>query len=322
MILVFFSLVMSAGAKKEDKAEIRVPQPKGNLRYSITVTRFENKANWRGQFDVGHGFSEMLTDALKQSDWFVVLGEQEMRIEAMQEQDFVDSGRVARGKKAPKKGRLTPAELLVKGAITHVQHSTTGGSGGIGFKGFRIGGKTDHAEINMTLYLVDSETGQVKASTNVIGKSGRKGLGIGYHGNKLSGLTGDLAGFKKDNVGKACQDAVDQAVVFLINQLEDISWQGTILLVKDDKIIMNRGSREGVAPGDRFEVGGVEELVDPDTGEVLDVDLTTAGIVEAEQVKEKITYLKPLEGCGEIKKDMTARPIYNKKPKTQTDKQD
>jgi len=281
----------------------------GNLRYTITVTKFDNKANWRGRWDVGHGFTEIMTDALYQSGRFIVLGDKEMRLEAMEEQDFAESGRVAGGKKAPKIGRMTPAQLLVKGVITHVQESTTGGKGKIGFKGLSIGGSTDTAEINATIYLVNSETGQVKASTDVVGKAGRKGLGLGYYGSKLGGLTGDLAGFKKDNVGKATEDAVIQAVDFLIMQLEDIQWEGTVMLAKEDRIIINRGTREGVRVGDKFSVGEVEELVDEDTGEVLDIDMNKVAVLEVTSVKEKIAYCKALEGGEKVEKGMTIIPF-------------
>ena len=73
----------------------------------------------------------------------------------------------------------------------------------------RIGGAGDTAEINATVYLVDSETGQVKASTKVVGKAGRKGASVGYSGSLLGGLGGDLAGVKNDNVGKAVEAAKD-----------------------------------------------------------------------------------------------------------------
>ncbi|MBN1796379.1 MAG: hypothetical protein JW804_06880 [Sedimentisphaerales bacterium] len=292
-----------------DKIEPTAERPHGNLRYSITVTDFENKANWRGQWDVGHGFTEIMTNSLQESGWFIVLGDKQMRQEAMVEQDFGESGRVAQGKKTPKIGRMTPAQLLVKGAITHVQNSTTGGSGGINIKGISLGGEADHAEINITIYLVDSETGQVKASTDVVGKSNRKGGKVGYFGGGLGGLTGGLSGHKKDNVGKACEDAVAQAVDFLIKQLESIPWEGSISMVKDDKIIINRGQREGVRIGQKFSVGSVEELVDEDTGEVLDVEMTKVGILEVTSVKEKIAYCKALEGGDKIQKGMSIQPV-------------
>ena len=268
----------------------------GNLRYSIMVNKFENKANWRGQWELGDAWGTIFTDQLVQSGKFIVLGEADMRGAAMQEQDLAASGRSAGGKKAPKMGRMTPAQLLVKGAITHVQE-TKGGGGGFGFKGITLGGDAGSAEINITIYLVDSATGQVKASKSVIGTSGKKGLSLGYHGSALGGLTGDIGGFMKDNMGKAAMDACNQALEFLVGQLDSIPWEGSVSLVKADKLIINRGTREGVEVGMKFDVGKVEEVVDEDTGEVLDSELTKIGTVTVTEVKEKICYTTPLEGA-------------------------
>ena len=272
-------------------------QAEGNLRYSITVTKFPNEAGWSGQWDVGDGFTTIMTDALQQNGKFIVLGDSEMRGEAMKEQDLAASGRMAGGAKAPQVGRMTPAQLLVRGSITHVQDDTTGGSGGLSFKGISIGGSKGKAEVNITIYLVDSETGQVKASQKVVGQAGRRGLGVGYSGSALGGLGGDIEGFKKDNVGKACEDAVVQCVEFLEKQLESIAWEGSIVLAGADKLVINRGSREGVAAGMKFKVGSTEELVDPDTGEVLDVEIKTLGTTEVTEAKEKIAYCTPVAGA-------------------------
>jgi curli biogenesis system outer membrane secretion channel CsgG len=280
----------------------------GNLRYTITVTKFKNEAGWSGQWDVGDGFTTIMTDALQQSGKFVVLGDAEMRQEAMKEQDLATSGRVAGGKKAPKTGRLTPAQLLVRGSITHVQDTTSQGSGGVNFRGISLGGSGGMAEMNITVYLVDSETGQVKASDKVVGKSARKGLSLGYSGSLLGGLTGNLAGMKNDNVGKACEDAVGKVVDFLVKQLAKIPWEGTVMLASPERIVMNRGTREGVQVGAKFDIGQVQQLVDDDTGEVLDVEVTKAGVAEVTEVKEKISYLKPLSGADKIQKGMSALP--------------
>ena len=268
----------------------------GNLRYSVMVNKFENKANWRGQWELGDAWGTIFTDQLVQSGKFIVLGEADMRGAAMQEQDLAASGRTAGGKKAPKMGRMTPAQLLVKGAITHVQE-TKGGGGGFGFKGITIGGDAGSAEINITIYLVDSATGQVKASKSVIGKSGKRGLTLGYHGSALGGLTGDIGGFMKDNMGKAAMDACNQALEFLVAQLDSIPWEGSVSLVKSDKLLINRGTREGVEVGMKFDVGKVEEIVDEDTGDVLDSEMTKIGTVTVTEVKEKICYTTPLEGA-------------------------
>ena len=104
----------------------------GNLRYSVMVNKFENKANWTGRWNLGDAWGTVFTDQLVQSGKFIVLGEADMRGAAIAEQDFAASGRAAGGKKAPKMGRMTPAQLLVKGAITHVQE-TKGAGGGFGY---------------------------------------------------------------------------------------------------------------------------------------------------------------------------------------------
>lgn len=269
----------------------------GNLRYSITVSKFENKANWAGQWDLGDAWGTILTDQLQQSGRFIVLGEKDMRGEALAEQDFAASGRAAGGKKAPQTGRMTPAQLLVKGAITHVEENKGGAGGGLSFKGISIGGDKGSAEINVTIYVVDSTTGQVKASKSVVGKSAKRGIRLGYSGSALGGLGGNLGGFEKDNMGVATTDAINQAMEFLIEQLETIPWEGTVSLVKPDKLIINRGTREGVAVGMAFDVGKTEELIDDDTGEVLDVEMTKLGTVTVTEVKEKVAYTTPLDGA-------------------------
>ncbi len=285
---------------------LAVAQAQGNLRYSITVTKFPNEAGWSGQWDLGDGFTTIMTDALQQSGKFIVLGDSEMRQAAMGEQDLATSGRVAGGNKAPATGQMTPAQLLVRGSITHVQDDTTGGGGGLSFKGISIGGSKGKTEVNITIYLVDSRTGQVKASQKVVGQAGRKGIGVGYSGSALGGLGGNMDAFKKDNVGKACEDAVVQCVEFLTKQLESIPWEGSVMLANDSKVVINRGTREGVVVGQNFQVGTTEELVDEDTGEVLDVEIKTLGTIEVTEVKEKISYCTALAG---VEKGMSILPV-------------
>lgn len=304
MVLALAAVAVLAGSTMAFAGD----DAKGGLRYSISVTKFENKAGWSGQWDLGDAWGSVMTDALNATKKFIVLGEKDMRIEAMQEQNLGDSGRTAGGKKTPKIGNMTPAQLLVKGEITHVQSSTTGGSGGLSFKGIRLGGAKDTAEINATVYIIDSETAQVKASTKVVGKAGRKGLGIGYSGSALGGLGGDFEGFKKDNVGKATEDAVAQAVEFLVKQLDKIPWEGSVVSAKGDKIIINRGTREGVSDGQVFAVGKSEVTRDPDTGEVLDSSVAKVAKIKVTTAKEKISICEATEGGSKIEAKMSVMP--------------
>jgi curli biogenesis system outer membrane secretion channel CsgG len=275
----------------------------GGLRYSITVTKFENQAGWHGQWDIGDAWGTVLTDMLNQTGSFIVLGESDMRAAALDEQDFASSGRTAGGGKAPVTGQMTPAQLLVKGAITHVQDTTASGGGGVRIKGFNIGGKGGKGEINATIYVVDSTTGMVLASTNVVGVSKRKGANIGYSTGSWGAAFG---GEKNDNVGLAVQDACSQAVDFLKAQLPNIQWTGSVVMVKDGKVYINRGSREGVGVGQQFSVGEVEVLRDPDTGEVLDEDMTQVATIQVSEVKEKLSICSVTSGdAGAVAKGMT-----------------
>jgi len=272
----------------------------GGMRYSIVVSKFKNRSNWRGQWSLGDAWGAVLTDSLNSTGRFIVLGENDMRKEALAEQDFAASKRAAGGGKKVVKGQMTPAQLLVKGNITHFDPGTSGGKGGVGFGGIRIGVKGGTAEINAVMYIIDSSTGQVMASKKVFGTVTKKGLSIGIH---KRGFSGNVGGFKKTNTGKAVEMAIDQGVGFLISQLEDIPWTGSVILKKGDKVYINRGTREGVTKGQAFDVGEMEILRDPDTGEVLDASMESAGKIRALKVKEKITICKVVE--GQIKKGMT-----------------
>ncbi len=258
----------------------------GGLRYSITVSKFDNKAGWHGQWEIGDAWGTIMTDLLNQTGKFIVLGEKGMRQEAMGEQDFAASGRVAGGAKAPVTGQMTPAQLLVKGAITHVQDTTAGGHGGVNVGGFRIGGAGGKGEVNATIYVVDSTTGQVLASKSVVGESTRKGLDVGYSG---AGWGANAGGYQKDNVGKAVTAACKEAVDFLVQQLPKIPWTGTVAQVAGDKVYVNRGSREGVNAGQVFVVGEANVVRDPDTGEVLDQSVKEIARLQVSQVKEKLS---------------------------------
>jgi curli biogenesis system outer membrane secretion channel CsgG len=274
-------------------ASAEAEEASGGLRYSITVSRFENRSGWHGQWDIGDAWGTVLTDMLNQTGEFIVLGESDMRYAAMEEQDFAASGATAGGKKAPVTGQMTPAQLLVKGAITHAQGDTGGLGGGIRIKGIRLGGGGGKGEVNATIYIVDSTTGQVVASKSVVGTHERKSMDVGY----ASGSWGaSFGGHTNDNVGLAVEDACAEAVAFLLEQLPGVQWTGSVVLVKGEKVYVNRGTREGVSVGQTFTVGEVEVLRDPGTGEILDESMTEVARLRVTQVKEKISIAELTSG--------------------------
>ncbi|MEA3522369.1 MAG: CsgG/HfaB family protein [Campylobacterota bacterium] len=307
ILKVSLGLMMSVVVGLWAEENVIKEPPKGNLRYSIMVQKFKNEAGWSGRYSLGDGMTTAMTNILRKSGWFVVLGDKDMRKAAMNEQDFAAGGRTASGKKAPKMGRMTPAQLLVRGSITNVQE-TSAKKGGLNFMGVSLGGSGGNAEINLTIYLVDSTTGQVVASQDIIGNSGRTGYSLGYSGSDLGGLTGGFGGEEKDNVQKAVEDAAGQITNYLIGQLDEIPWEASLMMAKTNKIIINRGERDGVTIGKVFNVGEIEELIDPDTGELLDSEMTVVGTIEVTKIKKKIAYCKALSGAKAMSKGMSVFP--------------
>ena len=270
-----------------------VAASEGGVRYTIAITQFENRSGWRGYWDLGDAWATVMTDMLQQTGEFIVLGEPLMREEALVEQDFGASGRTAQGSRTPEVGQMTPAQLLVKGAITHVEHRSAGTGGGVRYKGVRVGGSRESAEINATIYVVDSTTGQVLASSSVVGESNRTGATFGYSGANWGG---DLDAFRSDNVGKAVEAAVSDAVDWIVLQLPEIPWTGTVARVQNGRIWVNRGEREGVSPGQELIVGVRDAIRDPETGELLYESLSEIARLRVEKVEDKVSICSVTSG--------------------------
>jgi hypothetical protein len=238
-----------------------------------------------------------MTDILNQTGRFIVLGESDMRVASLGEQDLAAAGRTAQGSIAPVTGQMTPAQILIKGAITNVTNNTSGGFGGISIGPVVVGGSGSKSEVNVTMYMVDSTTGQIMASKSVVGKSNSSGGSIGYSGN---GWAAGGGGFKKDNVGKAIESAVLQGTEWMIAQLPNIPWTGAVVMTKDGKVYVNRGQREGVENGQVFSVGNSEIIRDPGTGEVLEETINEIAKIQVVNSKEKLSICNFLSG----KKDL------------------
>ena len=247
----------------------------GGLRYTISVAKFENRSNWTGQYQLGDAYGAVLTDVLNQSGKYIVLGERDMRDDAANEN--------------AKKG--TTAQLLVKGVITHVQNTdNTGGAFNLG--GLVLGGSQSTSEINVTMYIVDTETGRIMASKSIVGKSNGGGI--------ILGTSGAIFGTQhKDNMGKAVENAIKQAVLWMDQQMPAIKWSGTVVLNNDGNIYINRGSREGVTVGQILVAGLSNVLRDPTTGEVLDETITEIATLEVVTVKEKVSICKVTYGSSD-----------------------
>lgn len=270
------------------------------LKKLVAVSNFENKTSYVGQILLDEGMADQLTDALIQSGQFIVLERQTLG-DVMAEQDLAASGRAAKSATAST-GKITSAQILVKGAITEFEEKSASSGMGVGFKGFGIGTERSEAHVGVIIRLIDTTTGQVLDSRRVEGKAEAGGVAWGA---KVGGVRFGTEGFSKTPLGKAVQIAIDNAVAYIAEKMRAIPFQGRVVDVKENVIYISAGADTGVTIGVTFTVYSKgEELVDPETGELLGSEEERIGSVRIIDVKEKFSKATVVEGQGFKKGDI------------------
>jgi curli biogenesis system outer membrane secretion channel CsgG len=264
------------------------------LKHAVGVKDFENEAGWSGQWELGNNLAAMLESALFDTGRFVLV-EREKLTDVIAEQDLAASGRTAAAKKVAQTGLIRSARYIATGAITTVEDAASGGGGGIGYGGFRIGGSLKKAQVTIIAKLIDTTTGEIVAKERITGKPGGIGLTVGYSGR----FSGDLGGFTKTPLGEAAQDSINQAAKFFAKQMENFPFEGSVIKVANNgQVIINRGSEFGVAVGQELVMSQAGEvLIDPDTGEMLGSEEgEEIGALRVAKVSEKVSYAEVISG--------------------------
>ncbi len=279
--------------KVEDgDADMDLPEYKG-IKHAVGVVDFANDAGYRSQWELGYNMSILLESALFDTGRFILV-ERENLGTVMDEQDLANSGRMAKSKTA-QTGKLRSAKYLATGAMTEVEYNESGGDGGIRIKGFSIGGSKADAKITIIAKLIDTTTGEIVAKKRITGEAGRAAVNLGYHEGNFGG---NLGGFAKTPLGEAAQDCINQAAKFFAKQFEEIPSTGTVVMVKDGRVIINRGEQYNFRNGmilAMTEEG--EDLIDPETGEILEkAEGKRIGTIKITKASEKVSYCEVLEG--------------------------
>ncbi|MCB1058269.1 MAG: hypothetical protein KDD11_22445 [Acidobacteria bacterium] len=268
-----------------------------NLRFTVMVSKFENQTPFQGQLDLGNSWRTIMTGALGKNPHFIVVSESDMRQEAIKTQTFDASGVTTQGHTTSQRGNLTPAQLLVKGTITHYETKKGNNKGIWKSHNVEIGGTQEGSEIKATVQLIDASTGTVIVANNFTGKSKKRGVGITFRKNQTEG---DLSTERNDSVSQAMIDAIDQTIAWMVTKLPSIPWRGEIMLIDGDTFVVNRGTREGVETGEIFVAGPIKILRDPDTGELLDVHVDEQARLRVDRVREKVSYCSVVAGDASL----------------------
>ena len=192
----------------------------------VAVSQFNDKTAKGGGYgfqwyspQIGNGMADMLSDALLQSNRFIVLDRQAIN-DVIREQDLGASGRV-RKDTAATIGEIEGADILVKGSVTEFEPGSAGAGGGIGMGGGSWAGAAASAlfssfrqsHVAMIIQVVDAKTSRILFSTTVEGKANDFNIGgaLAGFGRHFGGGVG-LGTYQNTPVEKALRVAILEAV--------------------------------------------------------------------------------------------------------------
>lgn len=289
-------------AKKKEKAPKSFEDlpPQAGPKKTIAVMAFENKAGVSAQINLGEGMAEMLTTALINSGRFIVV-ERQAITDVLAEQDFGASGRTT-SQGAPQFGRVLPAQIMIRGAITQFGLRESGGGGALSIKGIDVGLAASQAQVGVDIRIYDATTGQVLDSVRCEGKASAAGLDFGYSESDWGFGTG---AFQNTPLGKAAAKAIDKAVIAIITKTENVPWEGRVIKAAGGEVYINAGANSGIRAGDTFSVYRPgEELIDPQTGMSLGSESSMVGTVTITQVHEKFSKASANSTCPLMANDI------------------
>ncbi len=221
LIVPFFLLLFSCAGVKTTSVETTEKKITEVVKYQgpkarIAVASFECKAA-KCYGDIGDGIRDMLIDALVKSGKFIVLERSEGLRAIKEEMSLAESGYVQK-EKAPKKGLMEGADILVVGSIVAFEPNAGGIGGTVGGVISKVpliggvSGKLKEAYIAMNLRLIDVRTGRIINSTMVEGKASSFKVGTLLAGILHIPLGVQLSKYKNTPMEKAIMVMLNDAV--------------------------------------------------------------------------------------------------------------
>jgi curli biogenesis system outer membrane secretion channel CsgG len=258
----------------------------------VAVAKFDAAGSFVSQYgawDIGGGLAAQLTTALVESGRFIVVERAELA-SVLREQEM-GLQKIAARETAAQAGRVTGAQVLVRGSVTEFDQKTAGDGFRIGLgrasRGAGIGVQSSEGIVGMDIRLIDTTTGQVLQSHRVQEKISASGVAADINIRQLT-FGGDS--FNKTELGQATRQAIEKAVALIVRSIEPVPWTGRVVDVSGSDVYVNAGAAENIRPGQRMKVSSiVRELTDPSSGELLGIEEQPLGMIEVTSVQPKFS---------------------------------
>ena len=268
--------------------------PSRFVKPSVAVIKFENRAPFPLEWDLGDGMKEMLTDALVTSERYRVIERIEIDT-VMRELRFQYTGSTRKSGRA-EQGRLKNVQYLIKGTITDFGHvsSSEGMLSHIDY--FEIFTSSQKAIMGMTLQVIEVESGEVVSSTRLEKAVNARDVTVNAAYSKMA-MGGGM--FVRTPLGRATAEVIEKAVNQITYAIADRKWSPKVAALQPDgTIALNGGENRNIRRGAVYEVRNVgRAIVNPENEDVLGYARgNVIGWLEVMQVKDRYSIARVVKG--------------------------
>jgi len=232
---------------------------------------------------VTEAFDSQLIDRLNATRKFDIVGRSDLK-EVFKEQELANSGNVDQNDaNAAKAGKLAGAKLLLVTSIDDFEDTTSR----VDLPTLQRTATVRKLRLSAAARIVDSTTGKVIDSANVQ---------VEAKDDRM-----DQAGIQRnsDLTDSVLMALARDAAEKIANRMADAAFPVRVLVKRDKQITINRGEGAGVSVGQLWNVFAMgEELVDPDTKEVLGREEVMVGKARIVSVQPKFSTAEVLDDSG------------------------
>jgi curli biogenesis system outer membrane secretion channel CsgG len=261
---------------------------------TIAVIKFENRAPFPLEWDLGDGMKEMLTDALVTSDRYRVIERIEIDT-ILRELRFQYTGSTRQSGRAGQ-GRLKNVQYLIKGTITDFGHVSSSQGVLSHLDYFEIFTSAQKAVMGMTLQVIEVESGEVVSSTRLEKAVKARDVTVNSTYGKMA-MGGGM--FVRTPLGRATASVIGKAVKQVTRSIATYKWQPKVAALQPDgTIALNGGENRNMRTGAIYEVRQLgQPIVNPENEDVLGYARgKVIGWLEVTQVRELYSIARIVNG--------------------------
>jgi curli biogenesis system outer membrane secretion channel CsgG len=252
----------------------------------VGVVNFQNKTPSR-VLGIGEAAADILGTILQKTDRFIVIPQQDM--ESILSQQRMGATGVINPDTAAEMGKVMGLNAIVTGAVTAYSETEEGADYLVAKS------KKQIARVTVDYRIVDTTTGvqlMADSGAGIYSKSVSKVLGMG-----------SKAGYDPDLRDGALRDALNKAMVNMMQKLGARKWNGRVAQIDGEDLYINAGQRSGLNVGDKLKVfRSGKDIIDPVTKMKLGTteNLIGEAIVQQNDLGDQadLSIARPTSGTG------------------------